>query len=228
MTAPPPDYSDPLYGIPELPRRPVVASAPATGSLSAPEEHGSVRAYPGRTYGRAQPGEAAYPEQPPEDAVWPLVTGTPPRPRRRLLGITLVVTLVLLLAGGVAGAWVLIDPAGLRGADTPGQAVDGFLAAVYETHDARAAGRNVCGRARNDADLDQLVFQVKQNQGAYTAAQTTWSYPPIRIEGRQAAAEVTLTMTTANEQVASRVITVLLVDDRGWWVCDVREQGSTS
>jgi hypothetical protein len=29
-------------------------------------------------------------------------------------------------------------------------------------------------------------------------------------------------MTTLNEQVSSRAVTLLLVDDRGWWVCDVR------
>jgi hypothetical protein len=29
-------------------------------------------------------------------------------------------------------------------------------------------------------------------------------------------------MTTAKEQVASKLITVLLVDDNGWWVCDIR------
>ena len=45
---------------------------------------------------------------------------------------------------------------------------------------------------------------------------------PIRPSGRQASAEVTLTMTTLNEQVSSRAVTLLLVEDRGWWVCDVR------
>jgi hypothetical protein len=217
---PVPDYSDPLYGVPGLPRRPVVASAPVTGAIAIPEQPVPIRDYPGRMYGRQSPD--AYPEQPAANAPWPLVSGKPPRPRRRVLGISLVVGLILLFGGGIAAIWLLVGPGGARGSATPEQAVEGFLMGIYETHDARAAGRHVCERARDDAELDQIVFQVKQYESAYTAARTTWSYPPIQPTGRQASAEVTLTMTTPNEQVASRVITLLLVDDRGWWVCDVR------
>jgi hypothetical protein len=68
------------------------------------------------------------------------------------------------------------------------------------------------------------VLAVSQQEAGYTAAHTTWRYPAIRPEGRQAAAQVTLTMTTANQQVASRQVTLLLVDHRGWSVCDVRTE----
>jgi hypothetical protein len=166
----------------------------------------------------------AYPEQPPPDAPWPLVSGKPPRKRRKLLGAALALVITLLVGGGIAGAWVLIDPTGARGTATPDEAVDGLLRAIYETHDARAAGRHVCERARDDAELERLVFQVKQHEDSFTAARTTWTYLPIHAEGRQASAEVTLTMTTLNEQVSTRMLTLLLVDDRGWWVCDVRVQ----
>jgi hypothetical protein len=176
--------------------------------------------YPGRTYGR--PDKDAYPQQPHPDAVWPLVSGKPPRPRRRRLGIVLVVILLAIFAGGIATTVVLLGPSGSRGTATPEQAVDGFLTAIYGTHDARAAARHVCPRARDDAELEQIVFRVKQSDEAYTAARTTWSYPAIQPSGQQATADVTLTMTTLNEQVSSRTITLLLVDDRGWWVCDVR------
>jgi hypothetical protein len=173
-------------------------------------------------YGRAEPTDA-YPDQPAADAPWPLVAGKPPRQRRRMLGIVLAAFVVLLLGGGLVGAWLFIGP-GVRGTATPEAAVHGFLAGIYEAHDARAAARHVCERARDDDELDQIVFQVKQHEQAYTAARTTWSFPPIHPNGRQATAEVTLTMTTANEQVSSREITLLLVNDRGWWVCDVRTQ----
>jgi hypothetical protein len=219
MTQPPPDYSDPLFGVSDMPRRPVVASAAVTGALAVPDQPGPMRDYPGRTYGR--PDKDAYPQQPAADAPWPLVSGKPPRPRRRVLGIVLVVTL-LIFAGGIAATWALLGPGGARGAGSPAAAVDGFLSGIYETRDARATARYVCERARDDAELEQIIFQVKQNEEAYTAARTTWSYPPIHPSGGQASAEVTLTMTTLNEQVSSRVITLLLVDDRGWWVCDIR------
>jgi hypothetical protein len=127
-----------------------------------------------------------------------------------LLGVVAVVA--YLLAGSLTG----------RGADSPEEAVDGFLSAIYEARDPRAAGAFVCDSARDDDTLDQIVFQVAQHEQAYTGARTTWSYPPIRTEGRRGAADVTLTMTTANEQVATRLVTLILVDAGGWWVCDVR------
>jgi hypothetical protein len=191
-----------------------------TGALAVPDRPVRIRDYPGRMYGRTGPTDA-YPDQPSADAPWPVVTGKPPRPRRRVLSLVLIAVVLLLLGGGVAGAWLLIGP-GVRGTATPEGAIDGFLEGIYETHDARAAARHVCERARDDDELDQIVFQVKQHEQAYTAARTTWSYPPVQSNGRQATAEVTLIMTTANEQVSSRVVTLLLVNDRGWWVCDVR------
>jgi hypothetical protein len=214
-----PDYSDPIFGMSGLPRRPVVASAPVTGGLALPDAPVPVREYPGRTYGR--PDKEAYPEQPPPDAPWPLVSGKPPAPRRRVLGVVVAVVAVLLVAGGLATTWLLVG-GGSRGTSTPEQAVDGFLSGIFVTHDPADAARHVCERARDEAELAQIVFLVKQNEEAYTAARTTWSYLPIRREGRQASAEVTLTMTTLSEQASSRTITLLLVDDRGWWVCDVR------
>jgi type II secretory pathway pseudopilin PulG len=130
--------------------------------------------------------------------------------------------LVALVGVGVVTTSVIAGLPSSSGANTPEQAVDGFLAAIYETQDARAAGRFVCERARDDAELDRIVLRVSQQAEEYPGSRTTWAYPPIRREGRTAAAEVTLTLTTANEQVASRELTFLLVDDGGWWVCDVR------
>lgn len=214
-----PDYSDPIFGMSGLPRRPVVASAPVAGGLAHAHAQGPGQEYPGRAYGR--PEKDAYPAQPAEDAPWPLVSGKPPAPRRPVLGVVVAVVAVLLVAGGLTTTWLLVG-AGSRGTATPEQAVDGFLSGIFVTHDPADAGRYVCQRARDEAELAQIVFLVKQNEEAYTAARTTWSHPPILREGRQASAEVTLTMTTLSEQASSRTITLLLVDDRGWWVCDVR------
>lgn len=151
-----------------------------------------------------------------------VVGGEPPRLRRRNRGFQLIAAVVAVLTAVVVATYLIADPLGGRGADSPEQAVDGFLSGIYEARDPRAAGSFVCDSARDDAELDQIVFRVSQHEEAYTGARTTWSYPPISAEGRGAAAAVTLTMTTANEQVASRVVTLVLVDDGGWWVCDVR------
>ena len=215
----PPDYSDPLHGISDLPRRPVVGSAPVTGGFSVPDQPVPYRDYPGRMYGRTPPTDA-YPDPPSANAPWPVVAGEAPRPRRRMLGVVVAAIALVVIAGGVAGAWLLVGPS-MRGDETPEAAVNGFLTGIYETRDAGDAGRHVCERARDDAELDRIVFEVRQHAEAFTAARTTWEPPTVRTEGRSATADVTLTMTTLNEQVATRAITLLLVDDRGWWVCDV-------
>ena len=178
--------------------------------------------YPTQTYGRTYPVEV-YPPQPADDAHWPLVSGEPPKLRRRpslLLG--LIIALVVVLAGGATAAFLLVGPASSRGSATPANAVEGFLDAIYGKHSAKDAARFVCARARNDAELDQIVFGVKTLEHEFTAPQTTWVYPEIHPTGQQATANVTLTMRTANEQVAEKQLTLLLVDDRGWWVCDVQ------
>ncbi|MBX6752337.1 MAG: hypothetical protein IRY85_22195, partial [Micromonosporaceae bacterium] len=137
-------------------------------------------------------------------------------------GFALIAVLVALVGVGVVTTSVVAGLPSTSGANSPEQAVEGFLAAIYGTHDPRAAGRYVCERARDDEELDRLVLRVSQQAEEYPGSETTWAYPPIQREGRTAAAEVTLTMTTPNEQVASRVVTFLLVDDGGWWICDVR------
>jgi len=168
----------------------------------------------------APPGTATQAPAPPAPAT--PGPGTQTRRRRRRPGFALIAVLVALVGVGVVTTSVLAGLPGSSGANSPEQAVDGFLAAIYETHDPHVAGRYVCERARDDEELDRLVQRVSQQAEEYPGSRTTWAYPPIRREGRTAAAEVTLTLTTPNEQVASREVTFLLVDDGGWWVCDVR------
>jgi len=197
--------------------RHAVGAAHVAGRTSPGPHELAETAFPSQTYG--QP--LAYPEQPRADAAWPAVVGTPPRRRWRGIGVALAVVAALLLVAGIGAAWVLVGPASTRGTATPAEAVEGFLGGIYNTHNARDAGRYVCKQARNDAELDQTVFEVKQLEQSYDAARTTWSYPEIHPAENRAEADVTLTMTTANDQSSSRTVTLVLVDDRGWWVCDV-------
>lgn len=176
---------------------------------------------PGRMYGRG-PRTDEYPQRPSGGAS----SGAEPsrRPRRsRRRGFALITLLVALVSAGVVTTYVLAGLPSASGANRPEQAIEGFLAAIYDTHDPREAGQFVCESARDDAELDRIVLRVSQQAEAYPGSQTTWTYPEIRTEGRAAAADVTLTLTTANDQVATRVVTLLLVDDGGGWrVCDVR------
>jgi len=179
--------------------------------------------YPASTYsGRGYPNQL-YPPQPPADAPWPLVAGEPPPARRRpMLVLGIVVALLAVLGGAGGAAYVLINVRG-TGPATPADAVEGFLDAVFTTHSAKDAADFVCERSRDEAELDQVVFGVKTFEKDYPSARTTWTYPPIAPQGDTAAAAVTLTLTTANEQVATKQIRLLLVNDRGWFVCDVVE-----
>jgi hypothetical protein len=179
--------------------------------------------YPASTYsGRGYPNQL-YPPQPPPDAPWPLVAGEPPPARRRpMLVLGIVVALLAVLGGAGGAAYVLINVRG-TGPATPADAVEGFLDAVFTTHSAKDAADFVCERSRDEAELDQVVFGVKTFEKDYPSARTTWTYPPIVPQGDTAAAAVTLTLTTANEQVATKQIRLLLVNDRGWFVCDVVE-----
>jgi hypothetical protein len=204
----------PLLGMPDP--DPGQAHTQHLTRVPAVRKHEAPPATPYGPLGTAE----VYPPQPDADAPWPLVSGQPPRPRPRL-GLVLIGLLIALVVGGLTAAFVLIGPVGDRGSGTPAQAVDGFLDGIYGTHSAKQAARFVCERARDDAALEQIVFQVRQLEDSYSSARTSWSYPPIEESGRQASAQVTLTMITANEQMATRTVTLLLVDDRGWWVCDV-------
>jgi hypothetical protein len=163
-----------------------------------------------------------YPPQPAADAVWPPVVGEPPRRRWRPPLAVWIVLLVLTVAGAIVSAFIYIGPASARGTRTPNEAVDGFLTGIYTTHNAREAGRYVCAGSRDDAELDQIVFDARNAQKEYTAAKVTWAYPPITPTETTATVPVTLTLTTANDQVATREVTFVLVDQRGWWVCAIQ------
>jgi hypothetical protein len=178
--------------------------------------------YPASSYsGRGYPNQL-YPAQPPPDVPWPLVAGEPPPARRRpQVVLAAVVALLVVLGGGVLGTYALVTGR-MAGSSSPADAVEGFLEAVFTKHSGEDAAAFVCPRARNQSELDQVVFGVKTFEKDYPSPRTTWSYPTIRPDGQQARAAVTLTLTTANEQVSEKRVTLLLVDDRGWWVCDVQ------
>jgi hypothetical protein len=207
----------------DLERRPTVPARAIPYEVQAyPMPAYPTDVYPASSYsGRGYPNQL-YPPQPPADAPWPLVAGEPPPARRRpLLLVGIVLTLVVVLAGGGTAAYLLVNGRN-AGAAAPADAVEGFLDAVYTKHSGEDAARFVCPRARNESELDQVVFGVKTFEKDYPSPRTSWAYPQIHPNGQEATALVTLTLVTANEQVAEKRITLLLVDDRGWWVCDVQ------
>jgi hypothetical protein len=128
---------------------------------------------------------------------------------------------MLLCAGGGVSAYFLVMNAQPRGSADPKAAVDGFLRAVFTEHDVDSAASYVCARARDSRDLTKLIDTVREQESQYSSPRTTWQAEPVQTGDHQARANVTLTLTTGDERVAERHVTLLLVDQRGWWVCDV-------
>lgn len=128
---------------------------------------------------------------------------------------------LLLCAGGGVTAFFLVQNAQPRGAENPTAAVDGFLRAVFTEHDAEGAASYVCARSRDADDLTKLIETVREQERQFESPRTTWQTEPVQTGDHRATADVTLTLTTGDERVAQRQIKLLLIDQRGWWVCDV-------
>lgn len=150
------------------------------------------------------------------------------RSHRRRTGIVLSTALavaVLLCGGGGVTAYFLVQNAQPPGAATPTAAADGFLTAVFADHDAEKVAGFVCAEARDTEEIQQLIDQVTAFESQYRRPRTTWLTPEITTPDSQhdtAIADVTLTLTTADQQISQRAIVLTLVDQRGWWVCDVQ------
>ncbi|HEX6870382.1 MAG TPA: hypothetical protein VF163_04730 [Micromonosporaceae bacterium] len=203
MTEPYPEPPTTPATEPEPPPATPPAGQPALPTSAAPA---GAPAYPDQTSTPAYPGDP----------------GPPPRKRRVGLIVGLVFAAVLVLCGGGGvGAYLLVQNAEPRGSANPDAAIDGFLGAVYQRHSASEAARYVCPAARDEKDLSQLVDAVQDFESQYESPRTTWDHPTVKPAGAQAETVVTLTLRTANEQVATKKIWVQLLDARGWWVCDV-------
>ena len=130
--------------------------------------------------------------------------------------------LLALCLGGAATSFLVVQHLEPRGASAPEVALEGFLQAVFVEQDASQAADFVCTKNRDDKELARLVFEVRAFQGRYASARTRWTYPPVQRTGkRRASADVTLSLNTTDQRVSEKRVRLLLVDDRGWWVCEV-------
>jgi hypothetical protein len=149
----------------------------------------------------------------------------PPAPRRvgsaALAAVVFTAMLVLCLGGG-AISFLVVQSLEPRGAATPESALEGFLRSVFIDRDAGRAADFVCAENRDDEELARLVFEVRAFTSRYASANPRWSYPGVRRDGRRdASADVTLTLSTADQPVSEKQVRLLLVDHNGWWVCEV-------
>jgi hypothetical protein len=148
-----------------------------------------------------------------------------PGPRRvgpAALATAVFITVLALCLGGGAVSFFVVQSLEPRGTATPESALEGFLRAVFVDRDADRAADFVCADNRNDEELARLVFEVRTFTSRYSSADTRWTYPGVRRTGkREASADVTLTLSTVDQRVSEKRVRLLLVDDSGWWVCEV-------
>ena len=146
-------------------------------------------------------------------------------PSAAVVTVVFAVLLMLCLAGGTV-SFLVVQSLEPRGTSTPEAALEGFLQAVFVDRDADRAADFVCADTRDDKQLARLVFEVRAFSSQNESASTRWSYPGVERTGRrEASADVTLSLSTSDEQVTEKKVRLLLVDDRGWWVCEAKETG---
>jgi len=151
--------------------------------------------------------------------------GPQPRKGRRGLVITsIVLGVVLLLCAGGIGAILLSNRGGEtgEGAAKPDAAVDRFLSAVYTDQDATAASAIVCGSARDSGEIGKKIRSIHTDALNYTNPRFRWDPPKIEEENAErAVVSVKVVMTTADDKTAEQDLRFTVIQDSGWWVCEV-------
>ncbi|MEU3453108.1 hypothetical protein ABZ671_05835 [Micromonospora sp. NPDC006766] len=172
------------------------------------------------------PGGPPHPEQPAgaTSPAGPLQDPPAPQQRRGLLITLIVLAAAILLCGGggTAAFFALRNAEDGEGAKEPTVAVEGFLTAVYRDQDASKAATFVCSAARDDKKIAAKVTEVRQYAGQYRNPRFRWSTPTVDNQTDDRATVTTeVTMTTADEKVASQELRFTMVRKTGWWVCEV-------
>src|SRR5262245_27182353 len=151
----------------------------------------------------------------------------PRGPARRpgtIASLILGLVVALCLGGGI-GAYALVQDIQPRGSADPESAVDGFLSAVFSSHSAVAAADFVCSRNRNVDELTKMVERIRAFEERYESPRTSWDTQDVEVNGRDAATTVRLRLTVDAAQVAEERLRLKLVDQRGWFVCEVEQAG---
>jgi hypothetical protein len=135
-----------------------------------------------------------------------------------------VLGLVVLLCGGggVAAFLLLRNVDTVEGAPEPVVAVERFLEAVYTEQNAGLAESTVCRDARDSQAIEDKVEEVKNYAKTYRNPTFEWETPKVSEQDEERAiVAVDLTMTTADDRRAEQQLTFTVVQETGWWVCEV-------
>ncbi len=216
-SAPPgPGYPN---GAPPAPAYP--ASAPPGYPASAPPGY-PTSVPPG--YPTSAPPTAGWPPGP---SPYPPYYPTPPKSRRGLIIVSIVLVLFVLLGGGGATvAYFLTRDRGGVGQVTPQAAVEHFLQAVYVDQNPTKAAAVICQPARDPKKITAKIDEIKQQNKQYDTPRYSWGTPSTDQSGKdRAVLSTTVKLDTANLQQATQKLRFTVVHGNGWFVCDVERTG---
>jgi hypothetical protein len=141
--------------------------------------------------------------------------------------ITVIVLAVVLLlcGGGGVSAYLLLRNGDGPGAADPRTAVIQFLDAVYRAQDARLAAALVCPAARDGEAITRKVDEVRDAVRRYRDPWFSWDEPRVEDEtSDRARVSVKITLTTGDDRTAEQRLSLTVVRDTGWWVCEVESR----
>ncbi|GAB7049556.1 Rv0361 family membrane protein [Catenuloplanes indicus] len=177
------------------------------------------------------PPDGSYPQEgfgpaptPPQEGFGP-APEKPAKKRRPVLIASIVLAVVVLLCGGggLAAFLLLRSVESGTGAPEPAQAVDSFLTAVYADQDTREVAQYVCSDSRDSEDIDAKIQEVKGYASAYEDPKFDWTVPQVSDQNEETATvTTTVTLVTADEKTADQALTFTVVENNGWWVCEVK------
>lgn len=148
----------------------------------------------------------------------------PPAKRKRgllIASIVLAVVLVLCGGGGLAAFLLLRGDSG-EGATEPVAAADAFLRAVYVDHDPDKAAALVCPSARDTKKITKKIDEIKGYAKTYKNPRFRWETPKVDDQNAERAiVSVKLRMITGDEKFSDQQLKLTVVQETGWWVCEV-------
>lgn len=130
-----------------------------------------------------------------------------------------LLVLAVFLGGGT-GAYFLVRSTQPVGHETPREAIDGFLDAVFNQHDPVRADDYFCFSDWDPDRLDGLILQVLDAQKEYEEPVTTWRVPErLTVVRGETEIEAEVTLTDNGTRAVTQLIRLTVADQRGWWVC---------
>ena len=100
--------------------------------------------------------------------------------------------------------------------------MDAFLKAVYTDRDAGRAASLTCPQARDEDKIAAKVEEVADQIRTHDTPRFRWTQPKIdEQDTERALVSTTLTMTTGDERTVDQRLGFIVVEQDGWWVCDV-------